>query len=214
MAALPPFQHAYDIPYPRQLANMTKQELFALLPRAGITVPESSTKQVLIAHLSQKRDELQQAERQKAQGQAQAALDLHRQTRCYAPRRQEGVDKMLEALDYPLTYLDEYGGPQQIRKPLIGQEDIPLENGNVFPTDVTDYLWIHEGVNDEEPWKAVGVLASGAHFFYKAECDYTGFDCQGGMELYVTKDLPTLLCYAMGIGDYDQWMAETAAVTP
>jgi hypothetical protein len=79
---------------------------------------------------------------------------------------------------------------------------------------VTDYLWIHEGRNDEEPWKAVGILASGAHFFYKAECDYTGFDCQGGMELYVAKDLPTLLCYAMGIRDYDQWVAETVAVTP
>ena len=206
--ATTPFERSTDIPYSWQLANMTQQDLLALLSRAGITVPEKTTKQVLIAHLSQKRDELERTERQKTRERAQAALDLHRQTRSYAPRRQQGVDTMLGSLDYPLSYLGEYGGTQGILKPLVGQEEIVLAD-DAFPTEVAEYFWIHPGENDEEPWKAVGVLMCGAHFFYKAECDYTGFDCQGGMELYVAKDLRTLLDLAMDIRDYDQWMAET-----
>lgn len=218
MTALPPFRYASDIPSTARLAYMSKQALLDLLPRAGIAVPEKTTKQILIAHLNQKRDELQEAGRQRVRDaeaernrQAQAALDIHRQTRSYASRRQEGVESMLGALDYPLSYLGEYGGTHGILKPLVGQEEIVLAD-DAFPTEVAEYLWIHPGENDEEPWKAVGRLESGVHFFYKAECDYTGFDCQGGMELYVAKDLRTLIDLAMGIRDYDQWMAETVGL--
>jgi hypothetical protein len=61
-----------------------------------------------------------------------------------------------------------------------------------FPDNIVEFYWIHEGENDEEPWKLLCKLDNGNYAFYLAWCDYTGFDCQGAMKLIISKDLRKL----------------------
>jgi hypothetical protein len=173
----------------------------------------------LIELLRDRRNQLHEAElaeyrRKEAEREriAKEALDLHRQSRSHALRKQADVEDLIDCLEYPLSYLDEYGGIDYIHRDLVGQEHIELDPA--FPNTIAEYLWIHEGENDGEPWKAVALLKDGVFVFYKAECDYTGFDCQGNMMLWAARDLATLLDLAMDIRDYDQWISETDVVAP
>jgi hypothetical protein len=72
---------------------------------------------------------------------------------------------------------------------LLGEEK--CEAGN-FPNNITEFYWVFEGHNDEEAWKLLCKLDNGNYALYLAWCDYTGFDCQGGMKLIVSKDLKRL----------------------
>lgn len=132
--------------------------------------------------------------------------DFHRQTRNTSPRAETNPD--IGKMQYPFQNLEEYGGPQQIFRPILGQPEM-AEDVAEFPTKLQRIVWIHEGCNDEEPWKMVAQLSNGKWIFYKAECDYTGFDCQGSMQLFAAADLSTLIDLAMDIRDYDQWIGET-----
>ena len=38
---------------------------------------------------------------------------------------------------------------------------------------------------------------NGKYAFYTAWCDYTGFDCQGGMKLYISSNINVLIKMAM-----------------
>ena len=61
-----------------------------------------------------------------------------------------------------------------------------------FPNNISEYYWIHEGKNDDESWLCLCRLDNGCYAFYSASCDYTGFGCQGGMTLIVSKDIKKL----------------------
>lgn len=210
---------SYSIPADYRLASMTKPQLVELCGR--VSVPLSANvkylKAEIIELLTQRRNQLREAEmaeyrRREAEREriAKEALDLHRQSRSHALRKQANVEDLVGCLEYPLSYLDEYGGIESIQRDLVGQEYIELDPA--LANTIAEYLWIHEGCNDEEPWKAVARLNDGVFVFYKAECDYTGFDCQGHMMVWAARDLATLLDLAMDIRDYDQWISETAAV--
>lgn len=51
------------------------------------------------------------------------------------------------------------------------------------------------GTNEE--WLLLGRLNTGRYFFYSAWCDNTGFDCQGGMSLYICHHYQTLIDNAL-----------------
>ena len=74
---------------------------------------------------------------------------------------------------------------------LLGEEDDGLSSGK-FPDNIVEFYWLHEGHNDEDAWECLCKLDNGNFAFYTAWCDYTGFDCQGGMKLIVSKDLKRL----------------------
>ena len=61
-----------------------------------------------------------------------------------------------------------------------------------FPKNIQEYYWINDGKNDEYPWYALGRLATGAYFYFTASCNFSGFDCEGQMALYLAPDLQTL----------------------
>jgi hypothetical protein len=62
-------------------------------------------------------------------------------------RQQKSPD--LKWLEYPYFYLNEYDlTPRQI----IGE---PKQNSIDFPSCISHYYWIHEGINDEVPWRAL-----------------------------------------------------------
>ena len=72
---------------------------------------------------------------------------------------------------------------------LLGEEKC---DAGKFPDNIVEFYWLHEGHNDEDAWQLLCKLDNGNFAFYSAWCDYTGFDCQGGMKLIVSKDLKRL----------------------
>ena len=76
-------------------------------------------------------------------------------------------------------------------KGLLGEEADDLTCGK-FPDNIVEFYWLHEGHNDEDAWECLCKLDNGNFAYYSAWCDYTGFDCQGGMKMIVSKDLKRL----------------------
>lgn len=68
-------------------------------------------------------------------------------------------------------------------------------NDVVFPRDIMKVYWYQEGINDEQPWYFVGKIKCNnkyKYIFYIGECDYTGFECQGIMKMYISKSFTPL----------------------
>ena len=107
-------------------------------------------------------------------------------------------------LEYPFSFVTDY---DLTPDPIPGQPD---EDIGGFPNTIAHYYWIHEGQNDEEPWLTLCRLTNGVYVFYKGECDYTGFDCQGDMKIYASKDPAILIQMAMGESDYRKYIEDTA----
>lgn len=108
----------------------------------------------------------------------------------------EAPDK--KALEYPFSFIsvtddeDKWGTDYKIKdfsKGLLGEEKC---DPGKFPDNIIEFYWIYEGTNDEEPWRCLCKLDNNNYAYYTALCDYTGFDCQGGMTLIVSKDLKRL----------------------
>jgi hypothetical protein len=104
--------------------------------------------------------------------------------------------------DYPFStikddsgYLDNFS-TFSIYTQLIGQPNTGGKIGN-FPDNIKTYIWGREGENDEQSWLLLCQLDNGYYAYLEAWCDYTGFDCQGGMKLYCSKELHILVEMAM-----------------
>jgi len=115
-----------------------------------------------------------------------------------------------EWLRYPFLYLSEY---RRTPRPIVGEPHDDREIRD-FPACVTHYYWIHEGANDEDAWRALFQYedkntGTQRYGFYIGECDYTGFDCQGSMDLYVADRYDVLIERAMGDRDYSLYLKET-----
>lgn len=118
----------------------------------------------------------------------------------------------IKSLSYPYLYInnniyDEYDlTPQSI----IGE---PNQDTIDFPSCVTNYYWIHEGINDEVPWRALFSYEykdKSGYGFFIAECDYTGFDCRGDMRLYLSDKVEVLIEKAFTDEDYRIYYSATS----
>lgn len=178
-----------------QLKQMAQERRMGSMP---------SKKADIVARFHQY-DRIQQkmAEERAAEEAMEAA---HRATRMEGPPRQQ-TEIDVECLEYPFSFLRNGEYPREC-KTIPGQ---PLEDIGDFPENIAHYYWVHPGENDEEPWLTLCKLTNDIYVFYKGECDYTGFDCQGHMELYASKDPNILLKYAMSSADYTKYVAETVA---
>ena len=92
-------------------------------------------------------------------------------------------------------YLDKFS-TSLIFTQIIGQPDNSSHIGN-FPDNIKTYIWGREGENDKQSWLLLCQLDNGYYAYLEAWCDYTGFECQGGMKLYCSKELHILLEMAM-----------------
>lgn len=108
------------------------------------------------------------------------------------------------ALAYPFEYIGE-DDEGMTPRPIIGHEPAPIEN---FPKNIETYYWAYEGQNDGESWYCLCKLTNGTYVYYTANCDYTGFSCQGEMILWSSTDPAVLLQYAMGEYDYQLYRKE------
>ena len=133
---------------------------------------------------------------------------MHRSTRGVELRVQERVSDLIPCLEYPFEYIRN-GEYDRVPQEIPGQ---PLEDIGEFPDNIAEYYWISEGENDERPWMTLCRLRNGVYVFYKGECDYTGFDCQGHMKIYASKDHSVLTMYGMSSEEYDTYYKETVTV--
>ncbi len=99
-----------------------------------------------------------------------------------------------ELLAYPFSYIPEYDITSFCRT-VLGEEQ-ELDPGN-FPHNIAEYYWIQEGENDGDDWICLCKLDNGYYVYYSANCDYTGFDCQGGMEMYVASTRDRLFYHGL-----------------
>ncbi len=126
----------------------------------------------------------------------------------------EPIDKLnLKALEYPFSFINkDYYELSEICTGLVDEE--PINIGD-FPNNIVEYYWIHEGTNDEENWHLFCKVmtedtgeadSKEAYVYYTAGCDYTGFDCQGDMKIYISRNAPALL-YSLDRGVLDKLMS-------
>ena len=109
-------------------------------------------------------------------------------------------DPDIESLEYPFSHITE--GDYELQDFIIPMPGEPDEDAGDFPNNISEYLWVHPGENDETPWLALVKLNNENYAYYRGEADGTGFSCQGMMELYVSKNLTTLIYMAMTNEDY------------
>lgn len=108
-----------------------------------------------------------------------------------------------KAFQYPFNFVECKGiSDYHIENFTVIMFDDNLKHENIdikylnFPNDIIDVYWYEEGKNDVEPWQFIGKLKykdSHCYVYYIANCDYTGFDCQGEMKMYISEHLSRIL---------------------
>ena len=118
-------------------------------------------------------------------------------------------DECKQIMSYPYCYINnEYETRyelENIRRPILAEKEEDRAEVGDFPSNIRRHFWVSCGQRDERPWVSCGQLDNDAYFFYTGSCDYTGFDCQGGMRLWVSKKWENIIDYAMSQGEYEQY---------
>jgi hypothetical protein len=125
------------------------------------------------------------------------------------------------ALEYPFSYIkgsenncDGFAwgwDTNNFTEGVLSEEKCDAGN---FPNNIVEFYWIHEGHNDEDAWELLCKLDNGNFAFYSAWCDYTGFDCRGGMKLIVSKDLRRLFYDGMSESNREKCLKDKLAHRP
>jgi hypothetical protein len=109
---------------------------------------------------------------------------------------------------YPLGYVNdqwqEHYSLENILRPIVLEKDSAAAGD--FPKNIREFFWVRCGENDGDSWLAAGQLTNDNYFFYSGGCDYTGFDCQGGMSLWVSKSWKNIVDHAMDGRDYEAYL--------
>jgi hypothetical protein len=132
-------------------------------------------------------------------------------TRNYTPKRiGMSEEECQRIMCYPYSYIcDEYSyyGYQDICRPILVEAESERAEVGDFPKNIQEHFWVREGENDGDDWISCGQLTNGAYFFYTGGCDYTGFDCQGGMTLWVSKKWENIIDHAMTEREYQAYIS-------
>lgn len=116
-----------------------------------------------------------------------------------------------ESMRYPYMYVnDEYQehySLENILRPIV----VEVEGAEVgdFPKNIQEHFWVRSGENDGDSWLSCGQLTNGSFFYYTGSCDFTGFDCHGGMNLWVSSTWKNIVDNAMSQAEYELYMAST-----
>lgn len=70
--------------------------------------------------------------------------------------------------------------------------------------DVDEVIALVNGQNDEASWVGVFRLYDGRYCALTAWCDYTGWDCQSGGDLWVSANLDALVLFGLDRSDRKQ----------
>lgn len=133
-------------------------------------------------------------------------------SRSYTIRKMNGVEHARPCMDYPYGYIrDEDEWCEYPLKDIL--RSIPVEGEQAdagdFPKNIQEHFWIRPGQNEGDSWLSCGVLSNGNYFFYTGGCDYTGFGCQGGMNLWVSSEWQNIVDHAMSQSEYELYEDQT-----
>lgn len=121
-------------------------------------------------------------------------------------------DECTAEMTYPYSYIDEFNGPHSnypitaILYPILVETEAERADPGDFPKNIQEHFWVRVGENDGDSWLSAGQLTNGAYFYYSGGCDYTGFDCQGGMNLWVSKSWKNIVDHAMTEEEYELYI--------
>ena len=121
--------------------------------------------------------------------------------RNYTVRKMKNMKELVEGMQYPYNYITAEDDPyhhytvKEILRPIVVERE-EADPGD-FPYNIQDHYWIRLGENDGDSWISAGKLTNGNYFLYTGSCDYTGFDCQGCMYLWVSSSWKTIVDHAM-----------------
>lgn len=131
--------------------------------------------------------------------------------RKYTLRTMKDVKKYVKDMEYPYSCIGGEYSNYQVDSILVNicvETEVP-EPGD-FPNNIQEHFWIRAGENDGDDWISCGKLTNGSYFLYCGGCDYTGFDCQGGMKLWVNKSWQRIIDHAMDERTYKLYQEQTS----
>ena len=122
-------------------------------------------------------------------------------------RNPVNLKKFHQAFKYPFSFMnkeyDERYSLQKISMTMFGTdmkaEKIDLNHVN-FPDDIKEVYYYKKGKNEVSPWYFVGKISykdASLYVYYEGQCDYTGFDCQGSMKLYISEHFDRIIWMAV-----------------
>jgi len=80
---------------------------------------------------------------------------------------------------------------------------------NIVKTDITNFIntiyFYQVGCNDQEAWIIIFKSNNDLYGLYTASCDYTGFDCRGSIDLYLSTDLGKVISFGLNEEDRKNW---------
>jgi len=112
-----------------------------------------------------------------------------------------------KAFEYPFSFMnvnyDDRYSLENISMTMFGNdmkaEKIDL-NHVIFPGNIKKIYFYKEGKNDISPWYFIGEISyeeKSLYIYYEGLCDYTGFDCQGSMKLYISEHYDRIIDRAL-----------------
>ena len=118
-----------------------------------------------------------------------------------------------EQMAYPYSYIGEDGlgysyALAEIRRGIVVETEAEQAEAGDFPRNIQEHFWVRIGEHDGDNWISCGLLENGAYFFYEGGCDYTGFDCQGGMSLWISNSWKNIVDHAMTEPVYELYLQE------
>ena len=122
-------------------------------------------------------------------------------------KRKHIMRRFFEMFREPFKHINAYFKKYHVSimfRPLMGQLETH-KDGKKFHENIINFIWCEEGQNDEKPWLLLCQLRNGKYAYYTAYCDYTGFDCQGGMALYIASTPEILVEMAMTDAERDKY---------
>jgi len=118
------------------------------------------------------------------------------------------MNEFYVAFNYPFRFINCAINDYRVENFTVMMFDDNLKSENIdvnsinLPKDIVDVYWYKKGKNDEEPWEFIGKIKckdKEYYVYYIANCDYTGFDCQGDMKMYISEHLSRILTHAVPI---------------
>jgi hypothetical protein len=124
----------------------------------------------------------------------------------------QNVDK--QDFEYPFGQIDPDPNSdytysiKSITKILPGQ---PKYQAGPFPNNIRHWIWAcaDEMYYNEGKWRILCELNSGLFAYFEADCDTTGFFCQGSISLFLSPKPSNLVTQAMTDAAYSLYMPQT-----